>query len=64
MFLQSDLCTGDEALGCYLLRLLPEYEDAKIIRSRDPKRLEECNVVLDVGGVYDASKHTAYGVIL
>ena len=27
----------DEVLACYMLTLLPEYSDAEIIRTRDPK---------------------------
>ncbi|XP_041038450.1 UPF0160 protein MYG1, mitochondrial isoform X2 [Carcharodon carcharias] len=47
----------DEALACFLLRRLPEYQDAEIVRTRDPKVLAECDVVVDVGGVYDPAKH-------
>ena len=49
---------GDEALGCYLLKQLEEFKTAQIVRSRDPKILEECDIVLDVGGVYEAGRHT------
>ncbi|XP_078394198.1 MYG1 exonuclease, partial [Cetorhinus maximus] len=31
--------------------------DAQIVRTRDPKVLSECDVVVDVGGVYDPGKH-------
>lgn len=27
----------DEALACFMLRQLPEYADAEIIRTRDPE---------------------------
>ncbi|XP_048477108.1 UPF0160 protein MYG1, mitochondrial isoform X1 [Rhincodon typus] len=47
----------DEALACFLLRVLPQYQDAEIVRTRDPQVLEECDVVVDVGGVYDPEKH-------
>lgn len=43
---------ADEALACYLLRLLPEYKDSIIIRTRDMGILQKCNVVVDVGAVY------------
>ncbi|KAI9505811.1 hypothetical protein GGI25_001219 [Coemansia spiralis] len=43
----------DEALACYMLRQLDEYKDARIVRSRDPVTLETCDIVVDVGGVYD-----------
>jgi len=47
---------ADEAMGCFLLRQLPEYRLSKIVRSRDPKVLEPCDIVIDVGGVYDHDK--------
>lgn len=40
-----------------MLRILPEYKDAKIVRSRDQKELDKCDVVVDVGGVYDPPSH-------
>ena len=45
----------DEILACYLLKQLPKYSDAEIIRTRDEKILNACDVVVDVGGVYDPS---------
>lgn len=36
-----------------MLRLLPEYHDSQLIRSRDPARLNTCHTVVDVGGEYD-----------
>ncbi|XP_070263838.1 MYG1 exonuclease isoform X4 [Myotis yumanensis] len=47
----------DEALACALLRLLPEYQDAEIVRTRDPEKLASCDVVVDVGGEYDPQRH-------
>lgn len=47
----------DEVLACALLKLLPQYEDAVIKRTRDPVLLDTCDVVVDVGGIYDPSKH-------
>lgn len=47
----------DEVLACYLLKQLPEYSDAEIIRSRDPVKLQECDIVVDVGGIFDKSIH-------
>lgn len=38
-------------LTVYFLKLLQE-----IVRSRDSKILDECDIVVDVGGVYDAEK--------
>lgn len=47
----------DEALACFLLKLLPRYKDAEIVRSRDNNILSTCDIVVDVGGVYDPNKH-------
>ncbi|XP_052524660.1 MYG1 exonuclease isoform X1 [Tympanuchus pallidicinctus] len=48
----------DEALACFLLRLLPRYrQDAEVVRTRDPQRLAQCDVVVDVGGEYDPERH-------
>ncbi|KAG7363401.1 UPF0160 domain containing protein [Nitzschia inconspicua] len=44
---------ADEAMGCWMLQQLSEYRHSKIVRSRDASILETCNIVLDVGGVYD-----------
>jgi len=46
----------DEVMACYLLKLLPEYKDADIVRSRDPAVLATCDIVVDVGGVFNASQ--------
>ena len=48
---------ADEALGCFLLRRLPKFQGAEIVRTRDEKTLEPLEVVLDVGGVYDPPRH-------
>lgn len=47
----------DEALACFMLKKLPEYSSAEIVRTRDDKTLESCDIVVDVGGVYDPSRH-------
>ena len=44
---------ADEALGVWLLRQVPEYRNSPVVRSRDPAVLEKCDIVIDVGGVYD-----------
>ncbi|XP_050422042.1 MYG1 exonuclease [Adelges cooleyi] len=44
----------DEAFGSYMLRLL--YPNLEIIRTRDENLLNECDIVIDVGAVYDHSK--------
>ncbi|XP_059393175.1 UPF0160 protein MYG1, mitochondrial [Carassius carassius] len=46
----------DEVLACFLLRQLPEYKEAEILRSRDASLLKQCDVVVDVGGEYDPSQ--------
>ncbi|ETI21157.1 hypothetical protein G647_07501 [Cladophialophora carrionii CBS 160.54] len=48
---------ADEALAVYMLRLLPEYASAALVRTRDPAVLETCHTVVDVGGEYDALKN-------
>ncbi|EDO18446.1 hypothetical protein Kpol_1032p40 [Vanderwaltozyma polyspora DSM 70294] len=47
---------ADEALAVYMLRLLPEYSDAKVVRSRDPAMWEDSDIVVDVSGKYDGIK--------
>ena len=37
------------------LKSLP-LSDAEVVRTRDPSLLETCDVVVDVGGVFDASR--------
>lgn len=47
----------DEVLACSMLKYLPEYKSAEIVRTRDPNLLDTCDIVVDVGGVFDPSKH-------
>jgi uncharacterized UPF0160 family protein len=47
----------DEALGCYLIRLTSQFAGADVVRTRDPQILDTLDAVLDVGGVYDPSRH-------
>ncbi|KAK7197074.1 hypothetical protein NESM_000651700 [Novymonas esmeraldas] len=47
----------DEAMACGLLRHLPEYRDSAVLRTRDPKQIDACDIVVDVGAIYDADKH-------
>ncbi|XP_076355167.1 MYG1 exonuclease isoform X2 [Tachypleus tridentatus] len=47
----------DEALACFILKTLPEYKNAKILRTRDENLLKDCDVVVDVGGLYDPEVH-------
>ncbi|KAH8326226.1 hypothetical protein KR067_003840, partial [Drosophila pandora] len=47
----------DEVVACFMLKQLPEYENAEIFRSRDDKQLrEKCDIIVDVGGEYDHGK--------
>lgn len=48
----------DDALSAYMLRCLPEYKSAKIVRDTDPVALERqgCEVIFDIGGIYDHDK--------
>lgn len=48
---------ADEALAVHMLRMLPSYRDASLVRTRDPKVLETCHTVVDVGGEYDAERN-------
>eukprot|EP01097_Dermamoeba_algensis_P012081 TRINITY_DN970_c0_g1_i1.p1 TRINITY_DN970_c0_g1~~TRINITY_DN970_c0_g1_i1.p1 ORF type:complete len:232 (-),score=46.00 TRINITY_DN970_c0_g1_i1:419-1114(-) len=40
-----------------MLRLLPEWKDANVVRTRNPKILDECDIIVDVGAQYDPSRH-------
>ncbi|GJQ66171.1 hypothetical protein Trydic_g4231 [Trypoxylus dichotomus] len=46
----------DEALACFMIKQLPQYEDAEIIRTRDQNILKTCDIVVDVGAEYDAER--------
>ncbi|KAF8807432.1 metal-dependent protein hydrolase [Phlegmacium glaucopus] len=45
----------DEALAVFLLRQTNTFHDAALKRSRDPAVLDTCDIVVDVGAVYDES---------
>ena len=47
---------ADEVLACSLLVLFGLVDRDKIVRTRDPDKLERCEFVCDVGGVYDPAK--------
>ena len=44
---------ADEVSACALLLLFKRIDRDKIVRSRDPLLLAQCEYVCDVGGVYD-----------
>ncbi|AEO64518.1 uncharacterized protein THITE_2110738 [Thermothielavioides terrestris NRRL 8126] len=49
---------ADEALAVYMLRThIPAYSGARLVRTRDPKLLDECHTVVDVGGEYDPARN-------
>lgn len=48
---------ADEALAVYMLRMLPEYNSAPLVRTRDQTILDRCHTVVDVGGEYDQTKN-------
>lgn len=47
----------DEALACFLLHQTNEFENADIVRTRDQAILDQQSIVVDVGGIYDPSRH-------
>ncbi|EIN13719.1 metal-dependent protein hydrolase [Punctularia strigosozonata HHB-11173 SS5] len=46
----------DEALAVFMLRQTNDFRNSDVKRSRDPAILNACDIVVDVGGVYDDSK--------
>ena len=44
---------SDEVTACAILLLVGLIDRGKILRTREPKALEECEYVCDVGGIYD-----------
>lgn len=45
----------DEVLAIFMLKQLPEYKNSQVLRTRDAEKLSKCDMVVDVGGVYDPS---------
>lgn len=43
----------DEALAVSMLKCLPEFKDAIVVRTRVPAELTKCDIVVDVGAIYD-----------
>ncbi|KAK3394878.1 metal-dependent protein hydrolase [Podospora didyma] len=49
---------ADEALAVHMLRQhVPTYTGARLVRTRDPKLLDECHTVVDVGGEYEPARN-------
>ncbi|CAD7930479.1 unnamed protein product [Amoebophrya sp. A25] len=46
----------DEALALGMLKLLPQFADMPILRTRDPSLIQDAKLVVDVGGIYDHEK--------
>lgn len=43
----------DEVLAVTLLLSLSKFKDGSVLRTRDEEKLGKCDVLVDVGGVYD-----------
>lgn len=43
----------DEILAIFMLQQLPEYENTSIVRTRDDSVLADCDIVVDVGSIFD-----------
>lgn len=43
----------DEAFACWMLQNTTEFAGAEIVRTRTPEVIDACDIVVDVGGVYD-----------
>lgn len=48
---------ADEAMACAMLKCLEEYADTPVLRTRNLPDIDKAAVVVDVGAVYDPSKH-------
>lgn len=46
---------ADECLSCCMLHLLPNFKEFSICRTRNQDYLNKCDIVVDVGGIYDHS---------
>lgn len=47
----------DEAMACGLLRHTSQFAAANVVRSRIPAQHSLCNIVVDVGAVYDPARN-------
>ena len=47
----------DEALAVFMLGHTAEFRGCPVVRSRDPKVLDACAIVVDVGAVYEPARH-------
>ena len=44
----------DEALAISMLKVLPEFKESTVVRTRKPDILGQCHIVVDVGAEYNA----------
>ena len=42
-----------QALGCAMLQMMPQWAGSTIVRTRNLEELAKCDMVIDVGAVYD-----------
>lgn len=47
---------ADEALAVWMLKQLPEFANSQLVRSRNLEILDQCDIIVDVGGKYEAPK--------
>lgn len=47
---------ADDVIAAMLLSFTKKYGKSIVVRTRDPKILEKCDCLVDVGGVYDPEK--------
>lgn len=48
---------ADDVLACFLLKTLPEFKDATIVRTRDGAVIDKADIVVDVGAIYDPERN-------
>jgi len=46
----------DEVMACVMLKLLSQFQELPIVRTRDGTLIAQATIVVDVGGEYDVSK--------
>ena len=47
----------DEALAIAMLKILPKYANAPVVRTRNASILQQCSIVVDVGAEYKPEEH-------
>ena len=52
----SGVFHADEALAVTMFKMLPEFSDAEVVRTRDLGVAADCDVVVDVGGEFDHAR--------